>query len=333
LRLMVHRVLHTFERLVLPTVLCMLGILAHNQCNAENLLPGSVPSAARPAESSAQGAPVLTQEQMQALQRTPQNLPAHEDYPPSFTDNINAIPDLLQSDERAGFPNRGLHICSLVAASNSLMWLGNNGYPNLVEHSGDAFQDQVKLIRTLGLPAYTRARPAVGTTFAQLIRGVRAYVKERGYAIRRLECQGWYSPKADANQPMPQLDWLKRGMLHNGAVWLSLGFYRFDDTANVYRYQGGHAVTLVGYRPDASGSPGETVLIIHDPSPTAGDSFSNDSVTARRLTSGTVFSARSRGRPASTCYQLVGVKTSKAAPVAILEEAITLQLQPPNSAK
>jgi hypothetical protein len=250
-------------------------------------------------------------------------MPAEEDYPPAFTDNIDSIPDFTQSDERAQFPNRGFYICGLAAASNSLMWLDAHGYPGLVENTGDPFNKQVKLIRTLGLPAYTGMHPSKGTTSGQLMRGVFNYVKDHGYKVKRLDYHGWYQrQKSDPNKPCPELAWLKRGMLHKGAVWLAVGFYAYDKDTHNYRYHSGHWVTLVGYTADA--------LIVHDPSPAAGDSFSNTYLTPTLLKAGTVFNHRSRGRPATSCFELVGLKTPKAGSTAILEEAIVLQLEPPN---
>ena len=267
-----------------------------------------------------------------AAEATPPAAPAEPDYPPFFTDNIDQTPDFTQSDERARFPNRGFYLCGLVAASNSLMWLAANGYPDLVDNTGDAFQDQVKLVRTLGLPAYTATQPSVGTSARQLMRGVRNYVHDRGYAVRRLEHRGWYRDRQRNRENLvPELDWIKRGMLNKGAVWLSVGFYKYDRSSNRYRrtLADGHWVTLVGYGKTRPGAHDPNALMIHDPSPVAGTSFSTDYVTARQMTSGLVFDPRSRGRPASACYQLLGMKIPKTADVAILEAAVVLQLEPP----
>ncbi|MHC4692998.1 MAG: hypothetical protein ACYS67_09660, partial [Planctomycetota bacterium] len=111
--------------------------------------------------------------------------------PVYYTEKIYSIPDLTQTDKRANFPGSGRQFCSLVAFSNSLMWFDSNGFPNLVRNSGDLFTDQVKLAKLLASESYMNTSLEYGTGTTKLIRGVRKYIKERGYEISRLEYQGW----------------------------------------------------------------------------------------------------------------------------------------------
>jgi len=251
------------------------------------------------------------------------------DYPAYFTDYVDQVPDLMQSDERAKFPHRGVYLCGIVAASNSLMWLDSHGYPNLVDNTGDPFNDQVKLVRTLGLAGYTGMQAGAGITSRQLMRGVRKYVTERRYSIERLARRGWYTGRDADAPPMPELEWIKRGMLNKGAVWLAVGFYTYDQNTRKYRRDAGHWVTLVGYGRTAAGAADPNTLIIHDPSSASGKSLTNGYITARRMKTGFVFDHRSHGRPASACYELLGIKAPRPGRVAILEEAIVLQLSSP----
>ncbi len=58
--------------------------------------------------------------------------------PAFYTEKINSIPDLTQTDKRANFPGDGRQYCCLVAIANSFMWLDSNGFENLVRNTGKA---------------------------------------------------------------------------------------------------------------------------------------------------------------------------------------------------
>ena len=82
--------------------------------------------------------------------------------PPVFVEKINQIPDLCQSDPRAGFPEGGQEFCCIAAVSNSLMWLDAHGYPNLVDDQEDRFAMQVALCNRLADSDYMNTDPEQG---------------------------------------------------------------------------------------------------------------------------------------------------------------------------
>ena len=70
---------------------------------------------------------------------------------PYCTEKTYSIPDLTQTDKRANFPGGGSQYCCLVAIANSLMWLDSNGFADLVQNAGGPFDDEVGLVKLLGL--------------------------------------------------------------------------------------------------------------------------------------------------------------------------------------
>jgi C-terminal processing protease CtpA/Prc len=252
------------------------------------------------------------------------------DYPLFYTDNIYSVPDLMQTDERADFPGGGADYCCLVAIANSLIWLDSNGFPNLVENSGNQFDDEVKLAKLLGSKAYMNTRLGVGTGTANIIRGLKKYLYERGYEVNQLEYQGWRNHSEEIKKhPLPQLDWIKRGILDKGLVWLNVGWYKYDPSKEEYERIAGHWVTLVGYGKDENGRLDSNILILHDPSPRAGHDFSNEYASAVRINRGSLV-GKETGLPRSAVgyYKLGGgMHIKKETDTAIIDGVIALKLE------
>lgn len=252
--------------------------------------------------------------------------------PRYYTEKINAIPDLMQTDRRANFPGGGTQYCCLVAIGNSLMWLDSNGFPDLVQNSGDLFYDQVRLVKLLGSKAYMDTSLANGTGTTKLMRGIKKYVHERGYEIEQLEYQGWrkHPEEMKTRVPVPKLSWIKQGILGNGAVWLNVGWYKYNRSKDEYMRIAGHWVTLVGYSKDENGKVNPDILILHDSSPRAGKGFSNEYATVSRIHSG-ILAGKWTGLPRSAAgyYKLGrGMHIKKGADFGIVDGAITLRLKP-----
>lgn len=252
--------------------------------------------------------------------------------PAYYTEKIHSIPDLMQSDKRADFPGGGTQYCCLVAVGNSLMWLDSNGFPDLVENSGSLFDDEVKLVKLLGSKAYMDTSLVNGTGTTKLMRGIKKYVQGRGYEIEQLEYQGWrkHPKEMKTKFPIPRLSWIKEGIVGNGAVWLNVGWYKYDSSEDKYMRIAGHWVTLVGYGKDENGSINPNTLILHDPSPRAGKHFSNEYATVSKIRNGTL-TGEWLGLPRSAVgyYKLGGgMHIKKQADVAIIDGAIALKLRP-----
>jgi C-terminal processing protease CtpA/Prc len=257
------------------------------------------------------------------------------DLPSFYTDNIYSIPDLTQTDKKANFPGGGSQFCCLVSIANSLMWLDSNGYQNLVESSGSPFEDQVELVKLLSSKRYMDTSLVDGTGTTKLMRGIKKYVKDRGYEIEQLEYEGWrkHPPEMKTKYPIPRLSWTKHGILDSGAVWLNVGWYKYDSSKDEYIRIAGHWVTLVGYGKDENGKLNQNCLILHDPSPRAGKSFSNEYAIVNKIRTGTL-TGKWIGLPrnAAGYYKLAGgMHIKNQADVAIIDGAIMLKLREVNN--
>lgn len=257
--------------------------------------------------------------------------------PPFYTDKINSIPDLTQTDPEANFPAGGKEFCLHSAVTNSLMWLDSHGFPNLVDNTGDSFADQVKLAKLLASKTYMDTDPEEGTGTSGLIGGLKKYIASRGYQIESLQYQGWRPLGKDVTDAsvglLPNLDWMKHGIIGSGCVWLNVGWYKYDNSKDEYRRFDGHWVTLVGYGKDQNDNLDPNILIFHDPSPRAGKTFANEYVRAVRITTGTL-TGKFKGLPrnAAGFYKLTeGMHIKSAADYAIIDGVVVLELQSPSS--
>ncbi|MFH1614738.1 MAG: S41 family peptidase [Planctomycetota bacterium] len=258
---------------------------------------------------------------------------AQEPEIPSFyTDNINSVPDLTQTDKRANFPGGGTEYCCLVAIANSLMWLDSNGFPDLVENSGSQFDDEVRLVKLLASKKYMNTSLDDGTGTTNIMRGLNKYIQDHCYEIDQLEYQGWrkHPEEMKTRHPVPQLDCIKQGILGKGSVWLNIGWYKYDSSRDEYERIAGHWVTLVGYGKDDSGRIDSNILILHDPSPRAGHDFSNEYAIVKRIEGGRL-TGEWIGLPRNAVgyYNLGGgMHIKRGADTAIIDGAITLKLKP-----
>jgi len=81
--------------------------------------------------------------------RTGAERPALRQYPGIYTEKINSIPDMTQTDPAAKLPNGGRSHCGPVAVSNSLMWLAGNGFENLSPNLQDRRKAHFEIARSL----------------------------------------------------------------------------------------------------------------------------------------------------------------------------------------
>jgi C-terminal processing protease CtpA/Prc len=255
--------------------------------------------------------------------------------PAYYTEKIYSIPDLTQTDKRADFPGGGTQYCCLVAIANSLMWMDSNGFPDLVQNSGNLFDDEVKLVKLLGSKAYMDTSLEYGTGTTKLMRGIKKYVQERGYEIKRLEYQGWrkHPPEMRSRLPVPRLSWIKQSIVGKGAVWLNVGWYDYNRSRDEYTRIAGHWVTLVGYGKDENGRLDPTILILHDPSPRAGKSFRNEYASVSRIRRGKLVGEWvGLPRSAAGYYKLGGgMHIKREANSAVIDGVIALELKPTNA--
>jgi hypothetical protein len=248
-------------------------------------------------------------------------------FPAVFSSRLSATPDLLQTDPEAKFPDNGAYYCGPVAVSNSLVWLGKQGFPELVPGKGSTRHKQIELGRSLG-EAMRVSKESEGTSTADLIASVRHHVEQCGYDCEKLEYQGAARlPKGmKRNARHPSLDWIKSGISRPAsAAWLNLGWYRYDPQTDEYTRFSGHWVTLVGYGVDSHGTQDPSYLIVHDPSPRAGKGTSHESFLLEPLTQGTMITKTGAKHAAASYHKIKsGIRLKKGADAAILDGVVLL---------
>ncbi len=257
--------------------------------------------------------------------------------PAYYTDKINSVPDLTQTDPEANFTAGGKEFCMHCAVTNSLMWLDSHGFPNLADNTGNPLADQVKLAKLLASKTYMDTDPEEGTGTTNLIRGLKKFIADRGYQIESLQYQGWRRIAEDVagltTSQVPSLERIKQGVLGNGVVWLNVGWYKYDASKDEYERISGHWVTLVGYGKDQNDNPDPNIIILHDPSPRAGVVFSNEYVPVTTIVSGNLTGDwKGLPRKAAGCYKLTeGMHLKRNADCAVVDGAILLKLKPSGS--
>lgn len=254
-------------------------------------------------------------------------------YGTSFTDRMDSIPDITQTDPKADFPYGGVHYCGPCAISNSLVWLGENGYEKLLPKAADRMRMQVALVNIIASPKYMDTTLEWGTSPAGVLQGIDKYLEDCGYRNRRLSYQGYRKvPAKFANgTTMPQLDWVKAGLSGDSAVWLNVGWYRYSARKGEYVRLGGHWVTMVGFGKDENGQADPNVLIVHDPGAPSGEN-PNGYIRVMNLEAGRKLVTGS-GRPLDSggLYKLRGgLRISNNVDAAVLDGAIRLEMGKPD---
>jgi len=221
------------------------------------------------------------------------------------TDKITSTPDLSQTDPAGAFEGDGSNYCAPVAISNSLMYLSRHGFPDLASQETSTKDAQIEVVHYLASPDYLKTDANSGTNPAKILIGLTAYLADCGYGEATLEYEGWreVSERFDQGAERPDLDWLRAGIDNpTGAVWLNVGWYKYNSDTDEYYRVGGHWVTLVGHGVDADGEEDPAAFVIHNPLSKNGNRVSHDIIYAEQITSGTLTATgqnRLKGLPRS----------------------------------
>ncbi|MEM5785870.1 MAG: hypothetical protein AAGU11_01050 [Syntrophobacteraceae bacterium] len=250
-----------------------------------------------------------------------------------FIERLDAIPDITQTDPKARFPHGGVHLCGPCAVSNSLMWLGENGYEKLVPRSDYRYSAQVDLVNLLASDRYMGTTLEMGTSPAAILYGIEKYVRDCGYVINDLSYEGWRKvpERFHTGVKNPRPDWIRSGFLPAGsAMFLNFGWYRFYPERNEYKRVSGHWVTLAGFGIDRHGNEAPGVLIVHDPGNRPGSEFSNEFVRLEKIRSGTLIAGSGAAHDAAGLFRLSGtMPIHNEADLGILDGAIRLEIKRP----
>jgi hypothetical protein len=248
----------------------------------------------------------------------------------AYIEKINSIADYLQTDPAyGGLPGSGLQYCAPTAVSNSIMWLDNNGFNNLVANTQDRKRDQFDVTTVLGSPGYMNTSLEIGTGVNELLIGTKNYVHARGYQYVRLQYEGWryHSQEFATGISIPDMQWINNGVRGNGSVWINIGWYTYNATSDGYARTGGHWVTLVGYGYDGQ-IDNPAFLIIHDPARGSTNGISNYYLLPQVITSGTL-TGNYTGLPRSAngYFMIVqGIYLGSPSDVAIIDGAVVLEM-------
>ena len=247
-----------------------------------------------------------------------------------YLDRILTIPDYTQTDPAyGGLPGGGGDYCGPVSASNSVMWLADNGFSNLAPDSGDKKKDQFDVADTLGSPTYMDTFANGGTSANGICNGIKEYLLDKGYQYSRLEYQGWRPADSEFNTgvDVPDLAWTRDAIEARGGAWLNVGWYTYNAAQNEYTRFGGHWITLVGHGHDGTALAPD-YLIAHDPAPRAGTTFANEYILPVAISSGTLDgSYTGLPRSATGYYRLTGgMHISSAADFGIFDGIIVLEM-------
>ena len=249
--------------------------------------------------------------------------------PAAYTEKVVPTPDLTQTDPDGKLPIQGKSHCGPVSVSNSLAWLANNGFDNLLPTLKNRKQSQFEMARLLGSKMYMNTT-SKGTGVGGVAQGVSRYIKDRGYEYRYLKYQGWrkHPSQFSTAVDVPKLSWIKEGLKGNSAVWLNVGWYKYDYSTGEYLRTGGHWVTLVGYGVDQKGNVDPSVLIIHDPSPGAGKYPSHEYVRIKPISKGKLTGTQSGLPRSAKGYYIMdnGMHISRKANVGILDGVVVLKM-------
>ncbi|MDY7091388.1 MAG: hypothetical protein SX243_00300 [Acidobacteriota bacterium] len=271
-------------------------------------------------------------------------LPVAAEAPERYLEKIADTPDLMQTDPRAEIAfGGGRYHCGPVSVSNALVWLGRNGYEKLLPEPIEDWADQGALVEALASEDYLRTSTH-GTNESNFLRGVERYVEDHGYTIESLQYRGWtYHPEEySGGSKRVDLDWLREQVVGASAVWLQIGWYRYEPATNSFRRFEAHWAALVGYEPLAQASVSTTddspfggpaadlVLVVHDSAPRSGPTPHSDRTTLHPLESGTLVGVK-RGLPvpASEYYRLGGeLKIKEEADIGVLDGVVALRMGP-----
>lgn len=207
--------------------------------------------------------------------------------PTKYVEKVDSIPDLTQTDPDLGLLYGGQKSCDSVSVTNSLVWLADHGYENMVLKNEDGSASYAK---TAHLLDRILSPASGGTVPPSFIKGLERYFSGQGYSEEdyEIEFQGWYHPDGFEGVLIPNINRIKKGLIGDGAVWLFVGFYQYDRQKDEYQIISHHYVTLVGYGLDEDGKENPNVLIVHDPAPRSGPGTTHNYVHIEEIEGGQI---------------------------------------------
>jgi hypothetical protein len=172
------------------------------------------------------------------------------------------------------------------------------------------------------LGKYMKTTYENGTTIENLLSGLSHYIRDKGYSYRQLKYQGWESHPKEFTTSIekPDLEWIKEGLIGKSAVWLKVGWYKYNPTLDQYERFAGHFLTLVGYTKDS--------LVVHDSAPRVRPEVTHHKINLNLLSHEKLFRGKEYPTISARGYYRMGgdLRIKDGADAGILEGAIVLKM-------
>ena len=238
------------------------------------------------------------------------------------------MPDVCQVDSRVeALVEDGSNMCGPAAASNALMWLAANGYPELLSRDESEEQSQAALIAELASPALMDTDLASGTSPREVVIGLERFFAQRGYDVI-VETMGWRSSARRVGR-VPQVNWMLKSTEGVSSLVLNIGWYEYLDDSRTYQRIGGHYVTVAGYEKDGD----ELRLFVHDPAARDGLKPHTLTCTLKPLREDSQLRLRNGDtQDATGFFELHGIRVKRRADLAIIDGAIAFTPGPKRGA-
>lgn len=251
-----------------------------------------------------------------------------------YTEKVDAIPDIKQTDPRLALPDKGKDYCAPVAVLDAFLYLQKNGYDKILD-SSEAGALPVASCQKLAALMDTHSGP--GTTTEGFLKGLNDYINKcTPYVISTLKYEGWnrHQQQFSTRKQIPHLEWLKNGIKSNRCEWINIGWYSKDPLSGDLRRDAGHWVTLVGYGMGIGGESDPNILIVRDPDPVLSNEPRKIFVKLERIKENLQMTGPHYGLPRSSKGYLrivsMGNGVSRAYKrTGIIDGAIVLELQAP----
>ncbi len=243
--------------------------------------------------------------------------------PDSYLAKVDSIPDFPQVPPGSGrATGRASQFCGPAAVTNVLVWLDNNGFPDMVPGVANA-SVEYKLMKYLGQDSFMKVGKT-GSSPSNVMSGLYKYCRQRGYRPL-IEWRGWRKGGPFKTSGVPDLRWLFAGSIGTSNVILNIGFYRYEAGTDTYSRISGHFVTMVGYEGAYGANP---KIIIHDPSLRSGRVTKHEYCRLVLIRSGTFAKWKKYGvRSAAGWHVVDGIALKKGADCAVLDGAFGLGMR------
>lgn len=181
------------------------------------------------------------------------------DYPDYYLDKLELLPDLTMTDKILDLPDGGGYFCGPVSVANSLIYLKNNGFENLLpDFQHDTMRVYSDLIYRLSEDKFMKTITNKITPHVYMKRGLKRYINETEYQIEKIEY------RAFEKNPISDMEWLKEHISSGYETMIFLWITK-ELEPNIMKIVAGHWVSLAGYGKDELGQVNPDFLIIHDP--------------------------------------------------------------------